>query len=45
MCKSLLRVEFSTYDVLKIIRNLNPDKARGHDMISTWMLKICDDSI
>ena len=38
-CKSLSSVEFSTYDVLKIIRNLNPNKAHGHDMISIQMLK------
>ena len=34
MCKSLSSVEFSTYDILKIIRNLKPNKAHGHDMIS-----------
>ena len=26
-CQSLSTVEFSTYDILKIIRNLNPNKA------------------
>ena len=26
--------QFSTYDILKIIRNLNRNKAHGHDMIS-----------
>ena len=44
-CKSLSSVEFSTYDILKIIRNLYPNKAHGHDMISIRMLKICDESI
>ena len=45
MCKLLYTVEFSTNDTLKIIRNLNPNKAHGHDMISIPMLKICDESI
>ena len=44
-CQSLSTVEFSTYDILKIIRNLNPYKAHGHDMTSIRMLKICDESI
>ena len=44
-CKSLLSVEFLTYDILKIIRNLNPNKAHSHNMISIQMLKICDESI
>ena len=34
-CKSLSTAEFSTYDILKIIRNLDPSKAHGLDMIST----------
>ena len=45
MCKSLSSVEFSTYDILKIIRNLNPNKADSHDMINIRMVKICDESI
>ena len=45
MCKSLLAVEFSTYDILKIIRNLNPNKVHGYNMMSIRMLKICDESI
>ena len=44
-CKSISSVEFSTYDILKIIRNLNPNKAHGYDMISIRMLKFCDESI
>ena len=44
-CKSHLSVEFLTYDILKIIRNLNPNKAHSHNMISIQMLKICDESI
>ena len=39
--KSLSTVEFSTYDILKIIVNLNPNKAHGHDMKSIGILKIC----
>ena len=33
---------FEEDDILKIIRNLNVDKAHGHDNISIRMLKICD---
>ena len=44
-CQSLSTVEFSIYDILKVIRNLNPNKGHGHDMISIRMLKICDESI
>ena len=44
-CRLLSTVEFSTNDILKIIRNLNLNKAHGHDMISIQMLKICDESI
>ena len=39
--KSLSTVEFSTYDILKIIINLNPKKAHGNDMKSIGILKIC----
>ena len=39
-CQSLSTVEFSTYDILKIIRNLDLNTAHGHDMISICMLKI-----
>ena len=38
-------INFSTDDILKIIRNLDPNKAHGHDMISIRMIKICDTSI
>ena len=44
-CKSFPSVEFLAYDILKIIKNLNPSKAQGHDMISIQMLKFCDESI
>ena len=40
MCQSLSTVEFSTYDILKIIRNLDANKAHGQHMISIRMLKI-----
>ena len=38
-------VTFSQDDIGKIIQNLNPNKAHGHDNISIQMLKICDSSI
>ena len=44
-CKSFLSVEFSTNDILNIIRNLNPNKAHGHNVISIQMLKICDEQV
>ena len=43
--ESLSTIDFSTDDILKIIRNLDPNKAHGHDMISIRMIKICDTSI
>ena len=43
--ESLSTIDFSTDDILKIIRNLEPNKAHGHDMISIRMNKICDTSI
>ena len=36
---------FSKKDILQIIRNLDSNKAHGHDMISIPMLKLCGDSI
>ena len=38
-------MDFSTDDILKIIRNLDPNKAHGHDLICIRMIKICDTSI
>ena len=38
-------VKFVNNDMLKIIQNLNPNKAHGHDKISIWMLKLCTDSL
>ena len=43
--ESLSTINFSTDDILKIIRNLDPNKAHGHDMISIRKIKICDTSI
>ena len=37
----LSTVSFSHEDAGKIIKNLNPIKAHGHDKISIRMLKIC----
>ena len=45
MRESLTTIDFSNNDIVKIIRNLDPNKAHGHDMISIRMVKICDDSI
>ena len=36
---------FTKDDIAKIIKNLNPNKAHGFDMIRIRMLKICGDSI
>ena len=38
-------ISFTKDDIAKIIKNLNPNKAHGFDMISIRMLKICGDSI
>ena len=43
--KSLSTIHFTSYDILKIIENLDPNKAHGHDMISIRMIKICNSSI
>ena len=36
---------FEKEDILKIIRNLNVNKAHGHDDISIQMLKICNSEV
>ena len=41
----LSTISFTKDDIAKIIKNLNPNKAHGFDMISIRMLKICGDSI
>ena len=34
-------IVFSSDDLHKIIKNLNPNKAHGHDQISIKMIQIC----
>ena len=41
----LSTISFTTDDIAKVIKNLNPSKAHGFGMISIRMLKICGDSI
>ena len=38
-------IVFSNEDIHKIIKNLDPNKARGHKMISIGMLKLCGFSL
>ena len=41
----LSTITFSQDDIGKIIQNLNPNKAHGHDNVNIRMLKICCSSI
>ena len=41
----LLTTSFTKDNIAKIIKNLNPDKTHGFDIISIHMLKICSDSV
>ena len=41
----LANIEFKKDDIKRIICNLDPDKAHGHDMISIRMLKMSGDAI
>ena len=41
----LSTISFTKDDIAKIIKNLNPNKAHGFDMISIRMIKICGESI
>ena len=43
--KFLSNITFSSNDILKIIQNLDSEKAHGFDRISIRMLKICESSI
>ena len=43
--KHLSTVKFVNIDILKIIQNLNPSKAHGHDKISIRMLKLRGSSL
>ena len=38
-------IQFSSSDILKIIKDLNPNKAHGHDNISIKMIQLCGESI
>ena len=43
--KRLYKINFTADNTEKIIVSLNSNKAPGHDNISTYMLKICGDTI
>ena len=43
--KLLSKIHITSDDILKKIKNLDPNKAHGHDMVSIWMIKICGASI
>ena len=43
--KRLSSVVFDDQDTIKIIRPLNMNKAHGHDVISTRMIKTCDSAL
>ena len=43
--KYLSTVTFYENLIKKAVRNLDPNKAHGHDMLSIRMLKTCDDSL
>ena len=43
--ESLSSITFETNDIEKIIKNLDPNKSHGHDMLSIRMLKLCGESI
>ena len=43
--KVISSISFSSNDIVKIIRDLDPNEAHGHDMVSIRMLKICGESI
>ena len=43
--KRITNIIFSSPDLSRIIQELNPNKAHGHDNISIKMIQICGDSI
>ena len=43
--ESLSTISFTSYDILKIIKNLDPTKAHDHDMVNIRMVKLCDASL
>ena len=43
--KSIYAINFSCEDIATLIKNLDPNKAHGYDMISIYMLKLYGKSI
>ena len=43
--ESLPSITFEINDIEKIIKNLDPNKSHGHDMLSIRMMKLCGESI
>ena len=43
--KIISSILFSSNDIAKIIQDLDSNKARGHDVVSILMLKICGESV
>ena len=43
--KSISAITFTCDDIATLIKNLDPNKPHGHDMISIYMLKLCGKSI
>ena len=43
--KCLDLITFSTSDIVKIISDLNRNKAQGHDMLNIQMIELCGNSI
>ena len=41
----LSSIAFEINDIEKIIKNLDPNKSHGHDILSIRMLKLCGESI
>ena len=38
----LSTIHFTSHDILKVIKKIDPNKALDLDMISIWTMKICD---
>ena len=43
--EKLSDIVFNSKDIDVVISGVDPSKARGHDMITIFMLKICGESI
>ena len=41
----LSEISFTSSEILKILQNLDPNKAHDYDMISIQMLKICGSTV